>query len=317
MNKSTSPLHWALLGLLVSSLRPGVGRPLGQVLRERRQGGPECKKSRVCRCWPEAIAGHGRVPGVWHGWPPLLSVRGGEGDDAVAGAARFARKRFAWELDAEAVKNDYMWQGMPVWGHAEDERRLAREEVRHRWLRVGLNEEAGQGGSKTASQATSERDPAGAIAENCVRSKKWTIGFRPDLTGIGGNRDVFHDPDQFSLWRKGWMVRDTGIASAQAYFSAHGSHLQTDAEDSTDDSNDESPRMRAHSAIRSENTPNSHTGLPLGDRMLIVALLRRHLASPFELGPGHASWQEVTMWCILFVSCWSRTCMMARSLLHS
>ena len=36
--------------------------------------------------------------------------------------------------------------------------------------------------------------------------------FESMLAGVGGGKDLFHDPDQFSLWRKGWMACDVGGA---------------------------------------------------------------------------------------------------------
>ena len=219
----------------------------------------------------------------------LFVLRGG------GGGGKRRRKRFAWELDAEAMANDYIWEGVPAWGADEDEQRHARLEVRLKGLRDLASRRPGaqahgvqEGKLRSVVQPTatctaplvSSCDAEGSdSAEVAGRDREWTAGLEEGLEGVGGGKSVFHDPDQFSIWRKGWMARHTDDADVniRTEGSEHGQFESMDSSSDACGHSDTPAGRRPQSAPRcrkGEMKKDGYTGLPLGDRLLALELLR-------------------------------------------
>ena len=133
-----------------------------------------------------------------------------------------------WQANA----NDYAWEGVPAWGPDEELRRRAREDARR--ARAGA-ENGNQDDSMVDMRSTSisngptERAGAGdsvggdhEYEHPRARGMSRMSSFESMLAGVGGGKDLFHDPDQFSLWRKGWMASDVGGAGESASERAAG-----------------------------------------------------------------------------------------------
>ena len=181
-------------------------------------------------------------------------LRGGGGGGG--GAAR--RKRFAWELDGEALANGYVWEGVPAWQDAADSAEACGG-PRARWAAAGLG---------------------GEHARACA------------LDVIGGGRNALHDPDQFSLWRKGWMATAMcTTADPPVVSQAHPA-----GEDASSDWSGDAVEPRAAApahAPRGGARQGGHTGLPQGDRIVLLLLLLHQCAAPPALGLFGLCWREV------------------------
>lgn len=193
------------------------------------------------------------------------------------GGDRRRVKRFAWELDAESMANDYAWEGVPAWGSDEEEERHARFETRLQGFRGPAAQRpgvhcAGKPNLESTLQTCATSTAPSLSGEAASRARKRPTGLEEGLEGIGGGRSVFHDPDQFSIWRKGWMVRDidgaANICNEETQF----------AMESSDDS-----MCRHQDKVSPGQQPNScpggarkesYTGLPLCDRLLALLILR-------------------------------------------
>lgn len=218
---------------------------------------------------------------IWSATP----VNGGLGADArrgrpvalprAEGVWALPRKRFAWELDAEALASDYAWEGAPAWGWPEELRRWSREKTRRREAEAADREEA----------AAACAQDAGPTAEACGgRSGQWLAELGGMLEGIGGGQHALHDPDQFSLWRKGWMATG-GAADAGSDTPVGPSH-----EDASSEWCDDVEQRGPVPAQR-----GGHTGLPAGDRIVLLLLLLGQCAAPKQLGLLGLGCREVSI----------------------
>ena len=219
------------------------------------------------------------------------------------GASGLPRKRFAWELDCESLANDYTWEGAPVWGEREEQLRLERAESRRRRLNLEFEEECEQSGVSTQDYFLLQTIPklADSRAEdnseaNKDAAKSLLAQAESELDGVGWGKHALHDPDQFSLWSKGWMGRDTASQQVPQW---HSKRSDWDMETSSSDSRHDvmaSPGQPVldGSCLHTEGADHSHTGLALGDRMVALALLVYSSSAPLNLGVFGLSWAVFT-----------------------
>ncbi len=189
-----------------------------------------------------------------------VGMRGGGRSDGGGGNGAARRKRFAWELDGEALANGYVWEGAPVWQDA-----------------AVIAEAEGYGGPRAHWAA------AGLGGEH-VRSCALEV--------IGGGHHALHDPDQFSLWRKGWMATAAGTATDPPAVS----HAHSAGEDASSDWSGDAVEPRAPVPAFSPRVgvqQGGHTGLPQGDRIVLLLLLLHQCAAPPALGLFGLCWREV------------------------
>jgi hypothetical protein len=188
------------------------------------------------------------------------------------GVRALPRKRFAWELDAEALANDYAWEGAPAWGWPEELRRWSREETRRREVEAADGEEA----------AAACAPGAGPTAEACGgRGGQWLAGLGGVLEGIGGGQHALHDPDQFSLWRKGWMASATS-PTAEVADTISDKPMGPSHEDASSEWSGDAVEPRGPVPVPAPR--GGHTGLPAGDRIVLLLLLLGQCAAPKQLG---------------------------------
>jgi hypothetical protein len=222
------------------------------------------------------------------------AVKGGRGAEArrgrpvallrAEGVWPLPRKRFAWELDAEALANDYAWEGAPSWGWPEELRRWSREETRRRELEAADGEEA----------AAARAQGAGATAEACGgRGGQWVAGLGGMLERIGGGQHALHDPDQFSLWRKGWMAAATSPTAVVAD-TVSDTPMGPAHEDASSEWSGDAVEPRGPVPVPVPPR-GGHTGLPAGDRIVLLLLLLGQCTAPKQLGLLGLGCREVSL----------------------
>ena len=221
-----------------------------------------------------------------HTGQPFLNLK------LSGGGQVMKRKRFAWELDAESVQNDYAWEGAPAWGHDEEQHRCARENARQKRLVAEFEHENGMENCQSGIIRHDDTKQQGS-------SMRWSGGTGVGLEGVEGGQPVFHDPDQFSLWRKGWM------------WSSPQDDAHTNYQMQSDNSEDSDELVSRHlhagkpigvadrigyscSKKRGDMSRHSYTGLPLSDRMVVLAMLHAHVSSQARCGHKQSASQAPT-----------------------
>jgi len=124
-----------------------------------------------------------------------------------ASGAAMPRRRFAFELDAEARANDYVWEGVPAWGHDEEQQRWARSIAQEQRLHV----ECAQQNAVHDSRSRAHHTPAQSIPQPALsarvptgvdytgseeerskgRCRQWDAGLGVDLKGAHINICIY------------------------------------------------------------------------------------------------------------------------------
>jgi len=139
-----------------------------------------------------------------------------------ASGAAMPRRRFAFELDAEARANDYVWEGVPAWGHDEEQQRWARSIAQEqRDSQQRLHVECAQQNAVHDSRSRAHHTPAQSIPQPALsarvptgvdytgseeerskgRCRQWDAGLGVDLKGAHINICIYKNFEMGIKWK--------------------------------------------------------------------------------------------------------------------